>query len=594
MKKKENYSRPRIEFVVGDKDIEEVPHLNSLIIQRAIDQLGLNELMKRLNMDKHHGVEVQDIILILILFSSYGARSIKDLAEKAKHDSTLAKMLEDIDGINNKVLYYFEKNNDVQTYQTLLDEAIRSTQNIKKFRSKKEGIIAIDDSPLIKTGKDMESIETIYDHVDKRYVMGYVLMAASYADDDKFYGLNFEFRFSSEEDRAKSQEKKLKQEENIDFRKKESLVQLLEVQLARGIARSDFIEVCGQNLSASTLLYLDQQSMEWIGIASSKTAMMNTAGEKWNFEELKKKTCGNKADVVEIMGWALHFKRVVIEGYGEVDFCVALNREGIELECFVMKSASLEIKTLWIEKYFERNEPADNSKLKIALSLVQRAKDIGILAETVVADAWFMVPWFIAAILKIEGIERFISRLKSNTVLLWQDNEVCVKDLWGKIPFKKVENRSMNIGYIDVKMKNYGEMVRVVFVQELDKTGKVKGKYILVCTDTEYAPLKIVHDYKKRWKIECFFREGKQRFGLDNFHVRNLNAIHCHVTFSFISFLLLACIKQHYEVLKDFTFGQIIDSFLNALASITLKRKTLLVELTPKFLGLFGNIFNTG
>lgn len=289
MKKKENYSRPCIKFSVGDKDIEEVPQLNSLIIQRAIDQLGLNDLMKRLNMDKHHGVEVQDIILILILFSSYGARSIKELAEKAKHDATLAKMLEDINRINNKVLYYFEQNNDVQTYQTLLDEAIRSAQNLNKFRSKKEGIIAIDDSPLIKTGKKMEGIEVIYDHVDKRYVMGYVLMASSYADDDKYYGLNFEFRFSSEEDRAKSQEKKLKQEENIDLRKKDSLVQLLEAQLARGIARPEFIEVCGQNLSAQTLLYLDQQPIEWLGIVSSKTAIANIAGEKWNFETLKKK-----------------------------------------------------------------------------------------------------------------------------------------------------------------------------------------------------------------------------------------------------------------------------------------------------------------
>ena len=102
------------------------------------------------------------------------------------------------------------------------------------------------------------------------------------------------------------------------------------------------------------------------------------------------------------MGWALHFKRVVIEGYGEVDFCVALNREGVELGCFVMKPAPLELKSSWLEKYFERTEPADNSKLKIALGLVQRAKDVGILAETVVADAWFMVPWFMAAILNIK------------------------------------------------------------------------------------------------------------------------------------------------------------------------------------------------
>ena len=66
-------------------------------------------------------------------------------------------------------------------------------------------------------------------------------------------------------------------------------MQLLEAQLARVIARPEFIEVCGQNLSAQTLLYLDQQPIEWLGIVSSKTAIANTAGEKWNFENLKKK-----------------------------------------------------------------------------------------------------------------------------------------------------------------------------------------------------------------------------------------------------------------------------------------------------------------
>ena len=594
MKKKKNFSRPSIKFVIGNKDIEEVPHLNSLILREMIQQLGLDEMIKHLNIDKHHGVEAQDLILILMLFSSYGARSINELAEKAKSDPTLAKMLEDIEGINNKVFHYFEQNNDIQTYQNLLDQAIRSAQDIKKFSSKKAGIIAIDDSPLIKTGKEMEGIEVIYDHVDKRYVMGYVLMAASYADDDKFYGLNFEFRFSSEEDRAKSLEKKVKQEEKIDLRKKDSLVQLLDAQLTRGIARPDFIEVCGQNLSSQTLLYLDQQAIEWLGIASSRTALANTTGKKWDFEDLKKKTCLNHSDVVEVMGWVLHCKKVVIEGYGEVDFCVVLSMNGAELGCFVMKKASLEVKTTLLEKHFERMAPADNNKLTIALGLVQRAKDVGILAETVVADAWFMVPWFVAEVIKIDGVERFISRLKSNTVLLWNSEEVCVKDLWSQMTFKKVKNKNMKIACINVQMKNYGEMVRVVFVQELDKIGRVKGKYILVCTDTEYAPLMIVHDYKKRWKIECFFREGKQRFGLDNFHVRNLKAIHCHVTCSFLSFLMLACIKQKHEVLKDFTFGQIIDSFLNALTSITMKRNSISVELTPKFLGLFGDVFNTG
>jgi len=42
------------------------------------------------------------------------------------------------------------------------------------FKSAKNGILIVDDSPLIKPGKKMENIEIIFDHVEKRYVLGYV------------------------------------------------------------------------------------------------------------------------------------------------------------------------------------------------------------------------------------------------------------------------------------------------------------------------------------------------------------------------------------------------------------------------------------
>ena len=58
----EHTSTPKITFGVSGKEIPESPKLSAIVLQQMIRQLGLEEIVIELEMEKHHGVSVYDII----------------------------------------------------------------------------------------------------------------------------------------------------------------------------------------------------------------------------------------------------------------------------------------------------------------------------------------------------------------------------------------------------------------------------------------------------------------------------------------------------------------------------------------------------
>ena len=578
---------PNITFGVSGNEIPESPKLSAIALQKMSRQLGLEEIATELEIEKHHGISVHDIIFVLLLYSSYGVTSIAGLASKAKKDQSLASVLEDVKKINNKVILYFQQNNEISTYEQLVDRIVSSGQTNGRLKSTKKGILIVDDSPLIKTGKKMEEIEIIFDHVEKRYVLGYVLVSTSYADKTKSCCVNFEFRLSTEEDRKKAQEKKLKKKEKIDLRKKGSLINWTDIQRNSGI-EVEFVQVSGVNLDAETLNGLDIRGIDWVALPSGKTAILDQEMNRLDFELLKQIVTQTQPAILEIEGWEVYTKPVLFKDYGDMVFCVVKDFQGNELGCFLLKKEAMHTMVSILQEFFTRQQPADNNKLNIGLNIFERAKSAGIKAETACGDAWFFVAWFIAKVLDIEGIKRFISKMKSNTKVVYKSQIIKVKDLWDRVNLELVSGRSIKACAVLVTVKGFKNPLKIVFVQELDKYGRAKARYILVCTDIHFSTEKIIEAYKLRWTIECFFRTAKQRFGLDKFHVRKFNEIHSHITFVFISYLLMACLKISNPKLADLSFGQIIDRYLKSLVTLKHTAEGILVDLDPGFFKEFG------
>jgi IS4 transposase len=99
------------------------------------------------------------------------------------------------------------------------------------------------------------------------------------------------------------------------------------------------------------------------------------------------------------------------------------------------------------------------------------------------------------------------------------------------------KRRTLKIARFVGLIKDFGK-VAIVVVKEKRK----KPRY-LVSTHLHLSALDIVKYYAKRWKIEQMIKDLKQRLGLEDYQVRNLQAIQRHVALALLSYFVLVLLK---------------------------------------------------
>ena len=585
-------STPRIEFHEASEPIEQTPTSAPITMRLLMQRFAIADIWRECNMDKHHGVPAEDIILILLLYSSYNVNSVEKLQKKAKTDKALAAVINSIDLINNKLILYFQKINAPDCLEKFLDQAIKTMQKHKRFASKKDGIIAVDDSTYEKTGKKMEHIGIVFDHVDKRYILGYVIVSTAYADNKKSYPINFQFRLSTNEDQQDQKIKAIKKKNDIDLRKKGALLQFI-AHCAQNDVLPNFIDVIGHHLEPETLNAINTNNIPWIGIPNARTPLLNQDNTRSDYQELKRNALKKKPIAIDTVGWKIYSIEVFLGHYGNLDLVIVCNNSGQQLGIFVTKPLPIHEKVQLLQDYFERQEPADNNKLNIALKCIKRAKESNIKAETVSCDAWYFVDWFVIDVLLIPGIKRLVSRMKKNTPITYNSEPITAGKLFDILTFKPGKDPDRKVATAKVQLKHSGITVKLVLIQEFDKRRRLKAQFILVCTDVKFSTRKIIEAYKLRWYIEVFYRGAKQRFALTQFHTRSFTKIHCHTSIVFLAYLLVAQLKLCHSTLKELTFGEIIDQFLNSLVTIEIKCGAIHVSLDPHFVITFGSPFDS-
>jgi len=137
-----------------------------------------------------------------------------------------------------------------------------------------------------------------------------------------------------------------------------------------------------------------------------------------------------------------------------------------------------------------------------------------------------------------------ISQLRSNAVLFIEGKQTKVTTLSTlhsayrevSLPFYG-KHRTLKIARFVGLLKNFGK-VAVVVVKEKRK----KPRY-LVSTNLHLSALAILTYYAKRWKIEQMIKDLKQRLGLRDYQVRNLQAIQRHVALVLLSYCVLIFLK---------------------------------------------------
>ena len=160
----------------------------------------------------------------------------------------------------------------------------------------------------------------------------------------------------------------------------------------------------------------------------------------------------------------------------------------------------------------------------------------------VLADSWY---WSkeVALTCRNHGYH-MISQLKSNSVVWIQGMRTPVSQLASQSSaFREVsvflygKNKKLKIARFIALVKGLGP-VAVVIVKEKRK----KIRY-LVSTNFLLPALEVVKFYARRWKIEQMIKDLKQRLGLGDYQIRNLQAIQRHVTLVLLSYFTLVLLK---------------------------------------------------
>lgn len=226
------------------------------------------------------------------------------------------------------------------------------------------------------------------------------------------------------------------------------------------------------------------------------------------------------------------------DGYSNfmLDFALKFNKKlKVDLENFKHQFYHTSLSS-------KRRKESLESKLQIAVAMIQRAIHAGIKADYLLVDSWYSKPVFIKEI-KALGLDT-ISRIANSTTI------------WNFEGRHKTLNRIYDI-LIKSKARKQGHYNSIIYtycstIVKHKKAGRVKIVFIktknnlipILSTDIKLTDERIIALYKKRWNIEQGYKELREHFGFGKEENRIHEALIARISLSFISYNIVSYINR--------------------------------------------------
>ena len=233
--------------------------------------------------------------------------------------------------------------------------------------------------------------------------------------------------------------------------------------------------------------------------------------------------------------------------------------------------------TLLEDPEFQALDEAFQTKIALAIELIEEAIELKLPFGTVLFDSWYLAPLLLEVLAK-KG-KKWISILKMNRNITtnnlrildeeekpirFEGTKIKVEDLIPLIPafaFKSVEvgEETYYCFSKNVFIPTLGKVRLIISFDNADLQGTCA---VLVTNRLSWNAKKIIETYLLRWPIETFYQEAKQQLGLNKYRMRSAEAIQKHWCLVFVaySFLHLDCLptsrRKVYKPIK--TIGQVI------------------------------------
>ena len=275
----------------------------------------------------------------------------------------------------------------------------------------------------------------------------------------------------------------------------------------------------------------------------------------WNEKELNNKrfeymqtfeqTRCKKSGVVVIDDTIIHKTGKQIEGVGWIfDHCEnkTVLGQSVVTSHYVDKQVNypIDYRFYFSEKSEYAKTHASDFKTKIQLAIELMLDAIEKKAGNIfVADSWFICQEVVSC--ADEHEKAIVGRIKSDRLVHTPQNKLVSLEEFSKSltkdDFKEivVNDKKYKVFTKVMKLKSLKKKVRIVVSQ-------MEGKeelYFLIANQLGWNPVKVIETYTFRGKIEPFYKDAKQNFGLEDCQVRTLDGVKRHWYLVFLAYSLV-------------------------------------------------------
>ncbi|MDA3891837.1 MAG: transposase [Salinivirgaceae bacterium] len=535
------------------EQIEKVASSNDQIAQSItdiIDKFNVKSNLNDIDLVKRCGILASTITTALIILPFLGASNILALFKSGLNKEAAGQ----------KDVYYDLKNNPKINWRTILlliakqfqhltNEISEESEDVKEEVRRIKATI-FDDSAIGKSGKKIEGVGFIHDHVTNLHILGFKLLVCGFWDGVSFIPIDFSLHREKRDAALKKIEHRLEQVTNKISQIENCAIEIKEVRKTKLKLQKEAVIIYKSNPTKTNGKSLERKkrAIEKIDIRLLK---------------IKKELSNYKTS-----------KQFVENEYYEVK----TNHRLCGLTKKEIKNQFKKQRDRNTAGYKRKNETGEN-KIDIMIKMLKRTVSKGFIPDYVLTDSWFFSYKVLHAINSIGKNIKMVSMAKIGnakfTILPYEKvlNPHEMITLYDRTKGK--ESRKYKARYIQLKANYQGIRVNLFLI----KFGTYGTWRMLVTTDLNLCFSKIIEVYKIRWSIEVFFKECKQHLLLGKSQSLDFDAQIADVTLALIRYVLLSYYERiHYGTTIGGLFKQLSQSAIeeNILADINIYFSELL------------------
>ncbi len=322
--------------MLRDKDIKNLSELKTTFVSAHKKEEFFSDMIKILKLGKHHaifsgvkekGISALAIITILIIFPFIGVSSV----------NTFVKSYWNKFAGYGKDVYYRLKNNPKINWRKFLFAVVKraivtlSERTGLQEQAKLIKAFIFDDSSDEKTGKYIEGVSKVWNHVIQKSILGFQLLVMGYYDGTMFFPINFSFH------REKGKNKKLKfglkpkdykkqfnkkrdkktagyqRKKELDLSKIQSAIRMLISAVKNGIL-ADYVLTDSWYTCWELVKTALENGLHYIGMFSKVKTRFEFNKRQYSYKELRKI---NRKNIKRSRRYNLYYIRVVVKWNSE-------------------------------------------------------------------------------------------------------------------------------------------------------------------------------------------------------------------------------------------------------------------------------------